>query len=196
MSDIRSFFGGKATVKDSSVIKDVLISKPVDNKTTDSKLAASSTAGKENNERFISSSITSPVFTSTALPADVEKIITWKAGEPVPYLAMVETFEEISQVGGRIEKENIFARLFRAVIATTPEDLDVIVYLASNEVFPVYDGKELGIGDSLLVKAVCEATGRKKDAVEEAYEKEGDLVSYHPKYVGCNIYLISCIWHC
>lgn len=100
---------------------------------------------------------------------------------------MVETFEEISQVGGRIEKENIFARLFRAVIATTPEDLDVIVYLASNEVFPVYDGKELGIGDSLLVKAVCEATGRKKDAVEEAYEKEGDLVSYHPKYVGCNI---------
>ena len=187
MSDIRSFFGGKATVKDSSVIKDVLISKPVDNKTTDSKLAASSTAGKENNERFISSSITSPVFTSTALPADVEKIITWKAGEPVPYLAMVETFEEISQVGGRIEKENIFARLFRAVIATTPEDLDVIVYLASNEVFPVYDGKELGIGDSLLVKAVCEATGRKKDAVEEAYEKEGDLVSYHPKYVGCNI---------
>jgi hypothetical protein len=35
---------------------------------------------------------------------------------------------------------------------------------------------ELGIGDSLLIKAVCEATGRKKDAVEEAYEREGDLV--------------------
>ena len=54
-------------------------------------------------------------------------------------------------------------------------DLDFIVYLASNCVSPAYDGLELGIGDSLLVKAICEATGRKKDAVEEAYEKEGDL---------------------
>jgi DNA ligase-1 len=42
-------------------------------------------------------------------------------------------------------------------------------------VFPAYDGLELGIGDSLLVKAVCEATGRKKDAVEEDYQREGDL---------------------
>lgn len=49
------------------------------------------------------------------------------------------------------------------------------MYLASNSVFPAYDGLELGIGDSLLVKAVCEATGRRKDAVEEDYQKEGDL---------------------
>jgi DNA ligase-1 len=42
-------------------------------------------------------------------------------------------------------------------------------------VAPAYEGLELGIGDSLLVKAICEATGRKKDAVEQAYEKEGDL---------------------
>ena len=40
----------------------------------------------------------------------------------------------------------------------------------------MYDGLELGIGDSLLVKAVCEATGRKREAVQEDYEKEGDLV--------------------
>jgi len=31
------------------------------------------------------------------------------------------------------------------------------------------------IGDSLLVKAICEATGRKRDAVEEDYKREGDL---------------------
>ena len=27
----------------------------------------------------------------------------------------------------------------------------------------------------MLVKAICEATGRKRDAVEEAYDRAGDL---------------------
>lgn len=69
----------------------------------------------------------------------------------------------------------ILSRLFRAVILTTPQDLDSIVYLAFNQVFPAYEGLELGIGDALLVKAVVEATGRTKQAVEAAYKSVGDL---------------------
>lgn len=171
MSDIRSFFGGKAApVKAAPAVivgKSVGIVEPSVAKNSASAAVAVQALEDEPKPTHIASS---------DLPSDVQKIITWKAGESVPYLALVEIFEEISQTSGRLEKENLFARLFRAVISTTPNDLDVIVYLASNEVSPVYDGKELGIGDSLLVKAVCEATGRKKDAVEEAYEKEGDLV--------------------
>jgi DNA ligase-1 len=49
------------------------------------------------------------------------------------------------------------------------------VYLALNQVFPAYEGLELGIGDALLVKAVVEATGRTKQAVEAAYKNVGDL---------------------
>lgn len=169
MSDIRSFFGGKpAAAKVVTPAVQVESKKVVEAKIEVVSVVTTETITKQN------------VAASTELPADVQKIITWKSGEPVPYLALVEIFEEISQTSGRLEKENLFARLFRAVMSTTPEDLDVIVYLASNEVSPVYDGKELGIGDSLLVKAVCEATGRKKDAVEEAYEKEGDLVTKAP----------------
>ncbi|KAJ1422633.1 hypothetical protein B484DRAFT_398989 [Ochromonadaceae sp. CCMP2298] len=108
-------------------------------------------------------------------PTEVQELITWKAGEAVPYLAVASMFEEVAKTSGRLEKENLFAKLMRAVMVTTPADLEVIVYLAANEVSPVYDGLELGIGDSLLVKAVCEATGRNKAAVEEAYATEGDL---------------------
>jgi DNA ligase-1 len=130
------------------------------------------------------------------MPKELVDFITWKPLERIPYSAVVNTFDAISRVSGRLDKESCFTKLFRAAIHTTPaghllqpganfdiygllySDLDCLVYLASNTVFPAYDGLELGIGDSLLVKAVCEATGRKKDAVEEDYQKEGDLGSF------------------
>ena len=57
---------------------------------------------------------------ASSISKDIEELITWKKGESVPYLALVETFEAISKVGGRLEKEGLFCRLFRAVIASTP----------------------------------------------------------------------------
>ncbi len=51
----------------------------------------------------------------------------------------------------------------------------MVVYLSFNHVFPAYEGMELGIGDALLIKAVVEATGRTKAAVEAAYKTVGDL---------------------
>jgi DNA ligase 1 len=60
-------------------------------------------------------------------------------------------------------------------VVTTPQDLECVVYLTSNVVFPAYEGLELGIGDALLVKAVVDATGRNKKAVEAAYKADGDL---------------------
>jgi DNA ligase-1 len=90
-------------------------------------------------------------------------------------LAIVNIFERVSAVSGRLEKENLFCKLFRAVILMTPSDLIDVVYLVSNTVAPAFEGLELGIGESLLVKAVCESTGRNKGAVEEEYNREGDL---------------------
>eukprot|EP01039_Chlorochromonas_danica_P006387 gene6387-7041_t len=112
---------------------------------------------------------------ASELPSGMDKYISWQAGESIPYSVVVSTFEEVSQRSGRLDKEALLTRLFRCVLATTPADLEAVVYITFNQVHPVYDGLELGVGDSLLVKAICEATGRKKDAVEEDYEREGDL---------------------
>jgi DNA ligase-1 len=114
-------------------------------------------------------------FLQTRQRDALNTFINWNEGESVPYAKVVEIFEEIAAVSGRLDKENLMSKLFSAVLTSSPQDLESVVYLASNTIYPAYDGLELGIGDSLLIKAICEATGRKKDAVEEAYEKEGDL---------------------
>ena len=144
--------------------------------TTDIKVASDITTKKVNvsmmKDKTTVNMSEATVKTTRKPPRDVEEIVSWKAGEHVPYSALVDTFDAVSKATGRLDKENLFCRLFRAVIITTPEDLDAIVYLASNSVSPAYEGLELGIGDSLLVKAVCEATGRRRDAVEEDYQRE------------------------
>jgi len=58
---------------------------------------------------------------------------------------------------------------------TTPEDLIHAVYLCCNSVTPAFEGVELGIGEALLKKAIVEATGRSRDAIECMYKEKGDL---------------------
>jgi DNA ligase-1 len=110
-----------------------------------------------------------------SIPEDVRELISWEAGQSVPYKAVTDTFDKIEQLSGRLDKESAFRRLFAAVVATTPSDLDAVVYLASNAVSAAFEGVELGIGDSLLEKAIVEATGRAPKAVKQAYKEEGDL---------------------
>lgn len=112
---------------------------------------------------------------SVPLPPDLSASLTWDVGDPVPYAALVATFEEVAQKPGRLDKESALKRFFVQVLGTSPQHLEAAVYLSFNQVLPVYEGLELGVGDSLLVKAIGEATGRKKDAIEEDYEREGDL---------------------
>lgn len=56
-----------------------------------------------------------------SVPKDVAESISWPAGAHVPYSALVATFDAISRVSGRLDKENLFTKLFRAAIHSTPE---------------------------------------------------------------------------
>lgn len=53
----------------------------------------------------------------------------------------------------------MLCNFFRSVIILSPKDLLQCIYLCLNKTAPAYEGVELGIGDSILIKAVAESTG-------------------------------------
>ncbi|KZV77659.1 DNA ligase I [Peniophora sp. CONT] len=110
---------------------------------------------------------------------DVDVKGGWKVGAPVPYAALAKAFSLIEATTKRLEKTSLLCALFVLVIERSaegdPDSLLKTVYLCINRLCPDYVGIELGIGESLLLKAICESTGRKLAAVKESLKKEGDL---------------------
>ncbi|KAH9081636.1 ATP-dependent DNA ligase [Lactarius deliciosus] len=103
----------------------------------------------------------------------------WKVGDPVPYAALAKAFALIEATTKRIEKTSLLTSLMLLVIqrseAGDTDSLLRTVYLCINRLCPDYTGIELGIGESLLVKAIGESTGRSLQLIKADLKKEGDL---------------------
>ena len=113
---------------------------------------------------------------------------TWKTGnrfvfttlilskfKSAPYLFLAKTLDEISKIGSSIKKTELLCNCFRSIIATSPSDLLYSVYLSINKLAPSHFGIELGVGESLIMKALAEATGKTLKKIKELSVKEGDL---------------------
>ncbi|KAF8974049.1 DNA ligase I [Flammula alnicola] len=103
----------------------------------------------------------------------------WKVGEPVPYAALAKTFSLIEATTKRLEKTAILTSFLLLVIQRSakndPKSLLQSIYLCINRLSPDYVGIELGIGESLLIKAIGESTGRSLSLIKADLKKEGDL---------------------
>ncbi|KAH7930944.1 ATP-dependent DNA ligase [Leucogyrophana mollusca] len=103
----------------------------------------------------------------------------WKIGDPVPYAVLTKTFSLIEATTKRIEKTSLLTTFFLLVIQRSAKgdtkSLLQSVYLCINRLSPDYVGVELGIGESLLIKAISESTGRSLATVKAELKKEGDL---------------------
>src|SRR5579859_4916404 len=99
----------------------------------------------------------------------------WPPNTPVPYSALVSTFDTISSTTKRLEILSHLTKFYRMVIELTPSNLLHCVYLTINRIAPDYEGLELGIGEGLLVKAIAESSGRSVAQVKSELEKTGDL---------------------
>ncbi|KAM0751748.1 ATP-dependent DNA ligase [Meredithblackwellia eburnea MCA 4105] len=101
--------------------------------------------------------------------------VSWSKGDPVPYAALTAVFDAVEATTKRLEISALLTSLLVEVIEKKEEDLIKVVYLCINRLCPDYEPLELGIGESLLMKAIGESTGRTLAKVKEQYKKDGDL---------------------
>lgn len=99
----------------------------------------------------------------------------WKAGDPVPYAALCTTFSKIEMTTKRLEIQAHCALFLRQVLRLTPNDLLPTVLLMVNKLAAEYTGIELGIGESLIMKAIGESTGRSLAVIKTDQKEIGDL---------------------
>jgi DNA ligase-1 len=99
----------------------------------------------------------------------------WKAGEPVPYAALCTTFSKIEMTTKRLEISAHCSLFLRQVLRLTPSDLLPTTLLMINKLAADYTGVELGIGESLIKKAISESTGRSLQHISSDHNEIGDL---------------------
>lgn len=99
----------------------------------------------------------------------------WKPGEPVPYAALCKTFSLIELTTKRLEIQAHCSLFIRQVLRLTPDDMLPTVLLMINKLAPDYAGIELGIGESLIMKAIGETTGRSLQVIKNDQKEIGDL---------------------
>lgn len=99
----------------------------------------------------------------------------WKPGEPVPYAALCTTFSLVELTTKRLIIMEHCALFLRQVLRLTPGDLLSTVLLMINKLAPDYAGIELGIGESLIMKAIGESTGRSLAVIKQDQKEIGDL---------------------
>lgn len=99
----------------------------------------------------------------------------WKAGDPVPYAALCTTFSKIEMTTKRLEILAHCALFLRQVLRLTPSDILPTILLMINKLAADYAGIELGIGESLIMKAISESTGRNLKQIKSDQNEIGDL---------------------
>ncbi|KAK2746087.1 hypothetical protein FQN57_003427 [Myotisia sp. PD_48] len=99
----------------------------------------------------------------------------WKAGDPVPYAALCTTFSLIEMTTKRLVILAHCALFLRQVLRLTPGDLLPTIQLMINKLAADYAGIELGIGESFIMKAIGESTGRTLATIKADQHEIGDL---------------------
>lgn len=99
----------------------------------------------------------------------------WKAGDPVPYAALCTTFSLVEMTTKRLIIMAYCSQFLQQVLRLTPNDLLPTVQLMINKLAADYAGIELGIGESLIMKAIGESTGRSLAVIKSDQHEIGDL---------------------
>lgn len=107
--------------------------------------------------------------------SDSDNKIWWKNSKNIPYLALVEIFEQCEQTTKRLEIIDIISNFLQCVIRYNPNELQYCIQLMVNQISPAYEGIEQGIGDQTILRALVDATGSNITILKKKLQECGDL---------------------
>ncbi|RLV90065.1 DNA ligase 1 [Spathaspora sp. JA1] len=98
-------------------------------------------------------------------------------GSKIPYATLTSIFAQIGDESSRLKMTSILSQFFEEILSINSIDMLIkIVYLVINRLGPDYEpGLELGLGETLLIKAISEGYGRSLSKVRADYKDAGDL---------------------
>lgn len=95
--------------------------------------------------------------------------------DSVMFSELCQVFERIEATSKRLEINDILTGYFADVMRDNPDDLVIIVHLCLSRLGPAYEGIELGLGETLLIKAIATATGSSIARIKAEVEEKGDI---------------------
>lgn len=113
-------------------------------------------------------------------PIDTDPVFYDPHGQPwtstgAPYSFLAHTFATLSQTRSRIAIINSLTNTLRTILQRHPPSLLPALYLLSNSLSPAYVGIELGIGSSVISKAIQQVSGLSAAALKQLYTTTGDV---------------------
>ena len=91
-----------------------------------------------------------------------------------PYALLAHTFSLVSATRSRLAIVTILTNMLRVLMRHDSEALLPAIYLVSNHIAPTYDGIELGLGGSLVTRAIRDVTGKSNTHLRSLWNKTGD----------------------
>lgn len=112
-------------------------------------------------------------------------VAPWSEGRAAPYSFLAHTFCTLSGTKSRIAILNTLTNSLRTIIQYHPASLRPALYLLSNSLSPPYTPLELGLGPSIISKAIQDVSGLTPAALRRLYNTTGDpgTCQYAPAYV-------------
>lgn len=92
-----------------------------------------------------------------------------------------DTLEEISKTKKRLEIQQILYKYY-SKLTKSPDLLISVLYLSTASFYPEHFNKELGVGETIIQKMVCEITGKKLKTIRDEMRQTGDLGVIAMKY--------------
>jgi len=101
--------------------------------------------------------------------------IYFTVNRSINFEELCQVFEQVDGTTKRLEITDMLRTFFLRLLKDSPTDLIKVVYLSLSRLSPTYEGLELGLGETLLIKTIATSTGRTSARIKKEIEELGDI---------------------